>query len=380
MTRAKLSLALLSVGTLASACAAPDARPPAIRFLHTFARNETELLNQIVAERRLAVEPMLVPFARGQQVIGEILRAQRDCPDLIRIDATWLPELVASGLLVAPPPALAELDWLPEAAMLGKIDGAWWGLPQALDGLIVLRDAATPAPITSSLGDLIIAAHRAVTPQARYPLGVRVDGYWFVPFLRDEGGELSLDGIRSDGAVRAATRLAAQFGDVTPPPPPPGGETPDEVRRWEAREIAYWITGPWQFGELRDRSRIAVGALARAPRGGQLLVVPRCAKRPDDGWRLAGELTSLATEARFAEAFAAVPTRQGALVGAPPLAREVYEALRGATMLPRVPHTPLLFDDLNPALAAVVEGDATAAEAIAGVRLGWQRVTQPEAR
>jgi hypothetical protein len=33
-----------------------------------------------------------------------------------------------------------------------------------------------------------------------------------------------------------------------------------------------------------------------------------------------------------------------------------------------------LFDDLNPAITAVVEGDATADEAMLGVRRGWSRL------
>ncbi len=35
-----------------------------------------------------------------------------------------------------------------------------------------------------------------------------------------------------------------------------------------------------------------------------------------------------------------------------------------------------MLDDLNPALAAVVSGDATAEEAIEGVRRGWRRLTR----
>src|SRR5512141_2645498 len=69
-----LMLAAVATG----ACSEPAARPPAIRFLHTFGRSETEVFNQVVAERGLAVEPMLVPFARGQQVISEFLSGQRD--------------------------------------------------------------------------------------------------------------------------------------------------------------------------------------------------------------------------------------------------------------------------------------------------------------
>ena len=104
--------------------------------------------------------------------------------------------------------------------------------------------------------------------------------------------------------------------------------------------------------------------------------MPRCAKHPDDGWRLADELTSLPVAARFAARFATLPTRLAALAGAPGLARSAYDALRGAAMLPRQPLTPLLFDDLNPALAAVVAGTASPDEAVAGVQRAWQRLTR----
>ena len=373
--------AVTAVATVAlCACGERTAPPPAIRFLHTFEPQETELFNATMVERGIPVDSILVPFARGRQTINDILRGQNGCPDLIRIDATWLPGLVTSGLLVEVPPPLAALDWTPEAAALAQLGGVWWSLPQSVDGLVVLRDLATPAPASPSLDDLLAAARAARTKSTPYPLGVRVDGYWFVPWLRSEGGELAAPGgIAGDGAVRALAKLAALFGEVIPPPPAAGSEAPEELRRWNAHEIAYWITGPWQFAGLADRERLAVSPLAHAPRGGQLLVVPRCAKRPDDGWRLAGELTSLPVEARFAGAFATTPTRQAALDQAPAVGRATASALHDATMLPREPVTPLLFDDLNPALAAVVDGDATAEEAIAGVRRGWQRLVAPPA-
>ncbi|MEO8706372.1 MAG: hypothetical protein ABI867_40455 [Kofleriaceae bacterium] len=349
-------------------CGGDTPAPPAIRFLHTFGSDETELFNATIAERGLAVDSSLVPFARGQQVIGEILRAGTSCPDLIRIDATWLPAL--RGELVAPPPALAALDWTAEAAALA--DGI--AVPQSVDGLVVVRDRDRPAPASPSLEDLIAAARAAKRGEA-YPLGLRVDGYWLVPWLRANGVDLAIDGgIDADGAERALATFAGLFGDLAAPPPPAGNETPDEIRHWHSGELAYWVTGPWQLGRLRDRDRLAISPLARAPRGGQLLVVPRCAKRPDDGWRLAGELTDLAVEARFAESFGTLPTRKAALEAAPPLARALAEALRTAEPLPRDPRTPLLFDDLNPALAAVIAGDATASEAIAGVRRSWKRL------
>ena len=437
-----------------------DASPTPIRFLHTFSPDETELFNTTIANRGIAVDSSLVPFARGQQVISEILTAGTTCPDLIRIDATWLPGLRSQ--LVPPPADLAALDWTPEAAALAQLDGVWWGVPQTLDGLIVIRDSATPAPASPSIDDLVAAARATKSDGRRFPLATRVDGYWLVPWLRAEGADFAvdrlggalhpggainggamdggvidhndatrpaggaidgsgatrpsgsaIDGSRAasdgatrpagsaidgngatrpagsaidgdaamragdgHGATRALARYAAMFGDVAAPPPPAGSEAPDELRRWGSHEVAYWITGPWQLGTLHDPERIAVSPIAHAPRGGQLLVVPRCAKRPADGWRLAAELASVPVEVTFANAFRTIPTRVAALAQAPALSRAAADALKSAEMLPRAVATPLLFDDLNPALAAVVAGDATAQEAIAGVRRGWARLAR----
>ena len=44
-----------------------------------------------------------------------------------------------------------------------------------------------------------------------------------------------------------------------------GLEEDSEGRRWSNHEVAYWITGPWQFYQLGDRTRIAVSPLAHAP-------------------------------------------------------------------------------------------------------------------
>jgi ABC-type glycerol-3-phosphate transport system substrate-binding protein len=385
----RLSFVASALGIVASmaACGSETEGPAPIRFLHTFGSEETELFNKAIAERGIAVESSLVPFARGQQVISEILRAGSHCPDLIRIDATWLPGFLAAKLLQPVPPALAQLDWLPEAVALASSPEAGVNpassipgpsglaaLPATVDGLVVIRDGAAPAPASPSIADLLAATRAARHAGRPMPLGVRVDGYWLVPWLRAEGADLAVGAIDDAGAARAVGAFAALFGELVPPPPPAGAEAPDEIRRWTAHEVAYWVTGPWQVGALHDRERLAVSPLSRAPRGGQLLVVPTCAKHADEGWRLAAELTAVDMQRRFAEAFATVPTRTAALDAAPPLVRAIHDALGAAEVLPRSTLTPLLFDDLNPALAAAVNGDATPEEVIDGVRRGWRRL------
>jgi hypothetical protein len=366
----------------------PPGRAP-IRLLHTFATRETELVNAQLAERGIALDASLVPFARGQQVIGEVLRAGRACPAAVRIDATWLPELVEDGLLAEVPADLAALDWLPEAERLGRgADGRLWAVPQTVDGLVVVRRVGAPAPADDGLPALIAAARAARSAMATWPLGLRADGYWLVPWLRARGADLApRDAAAATPAVPSAAPtadpdadlhaledFAGLFGTLAPPPPPAGGEAPDELARWDDRQVAYWVTGPWVLAGLADRDILAVTGLRHAPRGGQLLVVPRCAPEPAAGWKLIRELTDVPLQLAFATSFASVPTRRAALAGAPPLVVALHAALASAEALPRTALTPRLFDDLNPALAAVVSHDATAAEAIAGVRRGWARL------
>src|SRR6185369_11345522 len=123
---------LACLALLACGCGRGPAGEPPIRFLHTFGAEETELFNTLMAERGIAVDASLVPFARGQQVIGEILRAGTACPDLIRIDATWLPALPMTQV----PDDLLRLDWLADAkAMVEPAPGQlnWGAIPEAVD-------------------------------------------------------------------------------------------------------------------------------------------------------------------------------------------------------------------------------------------------------
>ncbi len=359
---------------LFAACGAQPSTPPRpIRFLHTFNPRETELFNTTIADRGLSVESSLVPFARGHQVITELLRGGVDCPDLIRIDATWLPGLVGAKLLQPPPAELAGAGWSAIAKELAIADGALWAVPQSLDGLVVVRSAGTPAP-GATVAELTAASARAQASGLAHPLGVRVDGYWMVPWLRAEGVELEPSQIESDGAVRALREFGSLFGSLAASPPSAGSEAPDELRRWNAHELAYWVTGPWQLADLRERDQIEVSALAHAPRGGQLLVVPTCARQAAAGWRLAKELTSEPVSLIFSDAFATIPTLEAAQAHATTLVQHTLAALGRAERLPHTVVTPLLFDDLNPAVAAVIAGDATPEEAIAGVRRGWRRL------
>ena len=395
--------ALLALPCLALACSrstsepAP-AEPAPIRLSHTFNPAETEALNRALTDwSRAPVEPTLIPFSRGQTLLRQVLRSGRDCPDLARVDATWLPALVQGDLLrPVPDQVTGARQWLPEAAALATVvdGGRPHGLPQSLDGLALIyhEKAVTGVPWPPHTMDELVATARQLAGAGgrTHGLGVRADGYWFVPFLRTWGAELLPESMLEpgDGAAppsidttRAATalaRFAGLFGPdgVAPPMPPSGDAARQTARLFRDRSLAVVIDGPWAVADLTggDTGGIGIAPLPGAPRGGHLLVVPACARNPDGAWALALFLTEPARQADWARRLGAIPTTRDSLPGAGPFVRQFYQALRSATPLPRHPVTPELFEDLSPAVHAVVAGNATPAEALAGVARAWQRL------
>lgn len=377
-------IAVLMCAACSEQTVAPQ--PDRIRLWHTFNATETEALNDVLLTRpddARGVETTLLTFSRGQTMLRRVLESGVDCPDLARIDATWLPGLARDGLLrVAPEP---PFELLAEAAELATDQGVRYAVPQSIDGLaLVFRKDAAERIIwpPRTAGELIAGAHRLTTDDT-HGLGVRVDGYWFLPFLRAYGadvldaktGALNIDTPRAADALDRFAGLFAPDG-VAPPPPPSGTAAQDETHRFRSGKLAILINGPWAITDLvgSDTSAIGVAPMPEAPRGGQLFVVPRCATHPSEAWQLAAELTAPRVQADWADRFGLVPTQRASLDAAGPLARSFYEALRGARPLPRHPTSAELFDDLNPAVAAVVAGDATSAEALAGVARAWTRL------
>jgi len=390
----KIWLSLAAV--LAAACSSPDVRAPdapRLRLWHTFSPRETQALNDYLAAHAPDVEPTLLPFSRAQLIVREALEAGTDCPDLVRIDATWLPGLAGADLIQPVPASTPPRRWLPEAAGLAAHDGEAYGLPQAIDGLALLydvervRSAGVPWP-PQTVNDLVATAHR-LTMDGKFGLSARIDGYWFLAFLRAWGGD-AIDpnsgaiGIDDISATNALTRFAALFGPggVAPPPPPPGAEAPTAARRFRAGEVAVLVDGPWAVAELREGGRtLGVTPFPRdplgrpaAPFGGQLFVVPRCARDPDGAWQLAHALTDPELQAEWSRELGIVPTTAEALERAGEFAQQFRAALQQTRPLPRHPITTEMFDDLTPAVAAVVAGDATAEEALPGVARAWGRL------
>lgn len=387
MPVSRLPIAAVAAAVIAGAPACSSGASPApaevrLRLWHAFSPEETRALDQALAhwqrDRGVSVAPIRQTFARAQTTLRRALTDGETCSDLARIDATWLPGVAE---LLAPRPAEVGQSrrWLPAARRLGRIDGVSYGLPQAIDGLALLyrKQAVQGLAWPPSSMDELVTAAQALTRGPVFGLGVRSDGYWFVPFVRAWGGGLVAPatgrlGIDAPASLAALERFAALFGSVAPPP----SATATEASRFRDGTTAVVISGPWAIAEMTggDTADLDVAALPGAPLGGQILVVPRCAAHPALAWQLAEYLTSPAVQVDWAARLGVLPTSHDSLERAEPFVQRFYQALSSAQPLPRHPVTAELFDDLNPALSRVIAGEATPREAVDVVARAWSRL------
>lgn len=378
-----LALCLLSLLVGSHACS-EEATPSAtrLRFWHTFNTNESAMLQSWLASPgQPAVATTILPFARATSRFRSALD-EGQCPDLLRIDSTRIPGLVKTNTIaVVPPRVWVQHHWLAEAELLVRFEGEHYGLPQSLDGLaLVRRRDAAGTPSEDSLKSWIAAARQ----ESRQPsLGILLDGYWFVAFLRSAGSRLpDASGIPAVDSTQSRDGLESFAGlfheglamDLLEERAPSRAM----VKAFRQGQLQEVFTGPWDLvglsGGALESLQVRAFPGGTAPRGGQVLVVPRCSRNAAGAWELARALTEPTLQAQWAASLGSIPVTTEGLEKSGRLVNEFYLALKEARPLPRHTRVPEFFDDLTPAVIAVVSGDASAKEALAGVGRAWTRL------
>jgi len=358
-----------------------------IAFWHTFNEDESAVLQAWLDDAHPnEVVTTILPFARATTRFRSAVR-EGTCPDLLRIDSSRIPALVAGKMVLPVPDSIwKQRAWLSESRDLVAYTGKVYGLPQTLDGLALIRKRGfvSPWPFESLLElEQFLDTNRATQSDRSARLGILIDGYWFLAFLRTEGSDLpdiaGSPSIRDPRAVRALNRLAHMFQqgwtlnilDERDP-------SRAIIRAFRQDKIRIVMTGSWHLSALAngnlDTLEVSAFPEQKAPRGGQVLVVPTCSAHAERAWNLAVELTAPSLQADWAKRLGFVPVTRDGLLQAGRVANEFYRAIKGASLVPRHEHAPELFDDLTPAVLAVIGGDASAQEALDGVARAWSRI------
>jgi multiple sugar transport system substrate-binding protein len=321
-------------------------------------------------------------------------------PDVFQAGNTWLPELVALGAIepldarLAASPALARDDWFPGILDTNVIDGVTWGVPWYVDTRVLfyrtdlLADAGVAAPprTWAAWTDAMarVAAHGTAGSHAIL-LPLRE---WQVPVILalQSGADLLRDGDRFGDFRSPAFRRAFEFyldlfrrglapragdAEVT-------NVYQDFARGW----FAFWVTGPWNLGELAARLPAALqDRWATAPlpapgdgwpgvslAGGASLVLARASSRKDAAWTVVEYLSETAQQAEFHRLTGDLPARPSAwrAAGLPdaPRARAFWVQLQSVRSTPKIPEWERIADEVARWAEAAVRGETTVDEAL----------------
>ena len=182
---------------------------------------------------------------------------------------------VLRRLLMVCPAALGE------AESMVSFEGKRYALPQSFDGLALVRRRGSAGPwpplsVDSWLGALHVAPKQP-------SIGILLDGYWFVAFLRASGASLpddqGLPAADSPEAQLALTSFARLFRNgVAMDLLEERAPSRAMVKAFRRGELDQVLTGPWDLADLADGNldelEVAAFPGGSAPRGGQVLVVP----------------------------------------------------------------------------------------------------------
>jgi len=408
---------------LLSACrdSAPPRRQIEINLWQTFNPEETATLNRILEriQRRhpqWRVHATVIPFARAQNKFRQgAERCGTAAPHVFRAELPWLAEFVSKGLVRpvpsdAPPPKA----FLPQAREASRYAGKRWILPASVDCLALLYNRAYLENPPATLDQFVTRARRmtvdaeghaadskAFNPSrtVRWGFYVRADAYWFLPFLWAHGARLLTPDppavhIDSAEAVKALSfyRDLIDRWRAAPPRPSPSNDYEDQMQRFGNGSLAMMVNGPWATSSLLARPafakhprRLGIAPFPSGPSGrpaapmsGHGWVVSRCAPQPEEAWRLAAALSDEEAQVTFAADNSLLPALEAAYrrpeVKANPFIGGFRAALARSRSRPQHPAIARIFDDFNPAVQAVLLGDARPEDALAGVARAWRRL------
>ncbi|MCC6999988.1 MAG: hypothetical protein IT370_35645 [Deltaproteobacteria bacterium] len=354
-----------------------------VQLWHTFDPAEAATLGRALAGAPVRAATRAVAFERAQNVLRAALeRGGDECPDVARVDAAWIPGLARRGLLAeAPPELLSGAAVEPAAAALAEYEGRRYGVAQTFGCLAVIERGGGGAGVAlqslDQLGERLVGGCVAADADGgpRCEVALEADGFWALPWIFAEGGALVDPAARTVSideapAQRALGRLAALARGRA--------LAGDPVAALARGELPLVVEGPWVLGRLGG-SEVRVTAFPAAPDGqpsapvvGQIWVVGRCSRAPTRAWRLIEHLVSAPVAARFARETFAPPALVAARGEAPAVVQAFVTACPART-LPRHEISSALFDDLTPAVGAVLRGEATPTEAMVDVARGWRR-------
>ena len=319
-----------------------------------------------------------VPFGDAQNKFKTAAQANSGAPDILRAEVAWVPEFASLGYLYALDGSelLAdESDFLPTPMSSNKYEGKTYGVPQVTDSLALLynKELFTEAGITEApktWADAKAAAQVIKQKTGVDGLYVNAGGYFLLPFIYGEGGDLVdaqgkkivVNSAQSVTGLRIAQDLVTSGAAVKPSANDSYGTM---MTLFKEKKVAMIINGPWEvnniknaptFGGLANLGIAAVPAgsvKAGAPVGGHNYVI--WSGMPQDKIAAAVAfvkfMSSAQSQAFLADRLGLLPTRNSAydldLVRNSPVISAFRPVVDSAQARPWIPEGGQFFGPLD---------------------------------
>jgi multiple sugar transport system substrate-binding protein len=316
-------------------------------------------------------------------------------PDIAQMGNTWLPEFVALDAIVPLDERLrasAQVDlgdYDPGIVATNVIEGRQYGVPWYVDTRVLFyrRDLLAQAGFDAPPRDWDEWLRMQVAVKQRggadrYAVLLPLNEYeqllvlWLQqgePMLRDGGRR---GNFRSAGFARALEFYLSMF-DRHLAPRVTSNDVANVWNEFARGYFSFFISGPWQIGELKRRLPPALQASwmtaplpgphgpGASSAGGCSLAIFRRSTRPDAAWKLVEFLSRPAVQQEFYRLSGNLPARRSAWA-APTLAHDPYargfrDQLDRVRPLPQVPEWERIATELRLVMEAVVHGDIPAA-------------------
>jgi arabinogalactan oligomer/maltooligosaccharide transport system substrate-binding protein len=370
------------------------------------AKNEAPKFKELIAKftsshPNIKVNYVNVPFSEAQEKFRTAAQGNSGAPDVLRSEVAWTPDFASQGYLADLTAAVGDTsDYLPTPLSSNQLDGKLYGLPQVTDAPALLynkaylQKAGVSAP--TSWEELKSAAVKikSANPGVTAPLFLQSGGYFSLPFVYSEGGDLlnvkdqkitinSPEAVKGlQDAVDLVNAGAAKTDTTT-------DSYNNMMAAFKDGKVAMIINGPWSIADVKsgkafsDPANIGVAPTptgssgkSGSPVGGHNYVIYSQSKVRDAAAEFIKYMDSAQSQAFISKQLGLLPTRTSAYslpdVQGNATVAAFKAVLDKATARPWIPEGGGLFTALDTEYPKALGGKETAQQALDNVAKAWK--------
>jgi len=402
---ARVPCAMLLVALLGSACTrgVDDDRTVVFWAMGSEAEVADAVIDGFRAEHpEIPVRVQRVPWSAAHEklltaYVGESM------PDVFQLGNTWIPELAILGALepldarVAASTDVRRDDFFAGVLDANVVGGQLVALPWYVDTRLLfyrrdlLSAASVPAPPRTweEWRTAMVRIRGAGGDAKRFGIFLPVDE-WQTPVILalQQGASLLKDddgrGNFRSPEFRRATRFYAGLFTDDLAPRRSEAQIANLYREFAAGYFAFFVTGPWNLGELAKRMPAELsaawttapmpapadhGAVGLSIAGGASLAISPSSPRKDAAWKLVEYLSRTAVQVEFRERSGDLPSRRSAWEDARLAGDEKARAFRvqldHLVATPKIPEWERIAAKITLHLERIVRGDVEIDEGLA---------------